>query len=248
MLQGKELGSTLKATVPSDLRVVRIAATALDPVEADTLLEAVKTAMTEDFPSVMEDIAAITVTDTERAAVDVPDVRPVRAFVLAFIVGFLFALLFFVVRELTQERIWLPTTFTKVYGVRDTGLLGTAVFAKNLLYFLSGEGDAASLRVAVVSAGKEENGEEFIEKASAVKELKGISFFTLPCPLESPEGVNSLRGADGVVILVKAGTDAKYLEWLLHFLDQQAVIVTACTLWKEDRWLVNTYYKLGWLK
>lgn len=243
-----ELGEMLKATVPSDLRVVQIHVTDPDPATADMVLEAVKEAMTGDFPPVMEDIAAIRVTKTQEAVKDVPDVRPVRAFALAAVISILFTVVAFLVRELTLERIWLPTTLTDIYGLKDAGLYADNGFEENLQYFLQNK-----KKIAVIPANDPENAKNYDLKSiskfiSAVGDLKGLSdkaFVEMPCPLRSPECVSKLREADGTVLIVKAGTDSKNLGLLLHFLGQQDVKVDAAVLWEADNWLVRAYYRLG---
>ena len=89
----EDLGEILKVTVPSDLRMAQLTVLSDDPEKADHLLAAVKLAMTEDFPEVMEDVALIKVTDTQQATEILPDVRPLRAVLLAAVLSTFFALL-----------------------------------------------------------------------------------------------------------------------------------------------------------
>ena len=238
--QEPEIGDMLKAEVISDLRVFQITVTCQDPAMAETVLEAVKKAMTTDFPSVMEDIKAIKVTDTQKAVMDIPDVRPLRAFVLAAVVSTVFAIGLFLVRELTLEQIWLPTTLTDIYGLKNAGLPEIDEFTENLQYFLQNK-----TKIAVIPMEDAEDAKEFAAKAGALKGQDGKNFIEMPCPLKHPECAGQLREAEGVLLVVRSGADSKKLGLLLHFLGQQDVKVDAAVLWKADRWLVKSYYRLG---
>lgn len=242
----------LKATVPSDLRVVQITAISGEEKNAERVLGAVVSAMENDFPGVMEDIAAIRVTDRKPAREIRPDVRPLRAFVLAAVISAFFVILWFWVRELTLERIWLPTSLTNLYGLRNLGRLGSKEFETNLQYFLQ-----EKHKIGVCLAGKNTKKDSEDDVKSQKEELDAIlrelakakgagnyQFMALPCTAEAPENAGALRKAEGVLLAVRSGEDAKHLEYLLDFLGQQDVEVTAAFLWKEDAWLVRTYYRL----
>ena len=234
-----QLGDMLAATVPSDLRVLRIAVTSQDPAMSETVLEAVKKAMTTDFPPVMEDIDGIEVTDTQKAVMDIPDVRPLRAFVLAAVISAVFAIGLFLVRELTLEQIWLPTTLTDIYGLKNAGTLEMEEFAENLQHFLQNK-----KKVAVLPLEDMEDAKEFAAKAGGLKGQAERDYLVMPCPLKHPECAEQLREAEGVLLVVRSGADSKKLGLLLNFLGQQDVKVDAAVLWKADRMLVKNYYRL----
>lgn len=235
-----DLGKMLHVTVYYDLRMPELEATAETPDKAEMLRDAASRAITEDFPAVMEDVKAIRSVDVTAPAKDVPDVRPVRAFVLAAVLSFFFAGIGFLVRELTLEQIWLPTALTDIYGLKELGVPGTTGFAKNLQYFLKGK-----KRVAVCPA---EEGMETEELLKSIREHIGPGeqeINVVAYPLQGTEDLEVLRQQDGVLLAVNAGCDGKKLGALLHFLEGQDVAVTAGLLWKQDGWLVRNYYRLG---
>lgn len=243
----EDLGEILKVTVPSDLRMAQLTVLSDDPEKADHLLAAVKLAMTEDFPEVMEDVALIKVTDTQQATEILPDVRPLRAVLLAAVLSTFFALLFFLVRELTQERIWLPASLKNLYGLHDPGIPGSDEYAMNLQYLFRGKTNVG----VILTRGKSKSDslpEEFKSFTEALTEAMGPGHrvqLQACCPIGDAEKLAELRSLDGVLLVVNSGEDAKYLEYVLSFLAEQEVEVTAAVLWKEDRWLLRTYYGLG---
>ena len=249
----KDLGSMLKVTVPSDLRVARVMAVSGDPKEAEALLEAVTTALTEDFPKVMEDVRSIALTDREEAAELRPDVRPLRACILAAVLSAFFAVLCFLIRELTFEKIWLPNSLADRYGLKSLGRAGTVEFDNNLQYFFQNK-----RRIGVCfeskpsknnkKASKELDRQEWdaLQKdLTASKGASGFQFLPFQDPLADPSGAEALRGVDSVLLVVRSGEDARHLEYILDYLRGQDVQVTAAFLWREDSWLVRNYYRFG---
>lgn len=233
----EDLQNAFTAEVPADLRVVVIRSISSDPDVADARIEALKKTLQQDFPTFVDEIGEIRVVDEERAALKIKDLRFGRAFLLATVVSLLFSVTFFLIRELTQEKIWLPTTLTDKFGLRNLGIPGTKAYKENVKWILAGKKE-----IAICGA------EERLELTEVVKEMEGIlggnvTFRTVSCPLLKPEGLSALRTADGVILAVRAGgMDAKNLELLLSFLEQQDCKVTAATIWKENRWLLRRYY------
>lgn len=252
-LAAKDLGSMLKVTVPSDLRVAQIMAVSGDPGEAEALLAAVSAALTEDFPKVMKDVRSISLTDREEAVELRPDVRPLRACILAAVMSAFFAVLCFLIRELTYEKIWLPTSLTDRYGLKSLGRMGTVEFENNLKYFFQNK-----QRIGVCfesnpskkdkKASKESDRQEWEALQKDLTASRGASdyqFLPVPNPLTDPAGAASLREMDGVLLVVRSGEDTRHLEYILDYLRGQDVQVTAAFLWREDSWLVRNYYRFG---
>lgn len=74
----------------------------------------------------------------------------------------------------------------------------------------------------------------------------GMEWLAVPAPILCPESAETLRGADGVLLVVQAGLHAgKPLEYVLEFLAEQDIVVTAALLWNADELLIRSYYLLG---
>lgn len=71
-------------------------------------------------------------------------------------------------------------------------------------------------------------------------------WLAIPAPILCPESAEALRRADGVLLVVQAGLHAgKPLEYVLEFLAEQDIDVTAALLWNADELLIRSYYLLG---
>ncbi|HBA47792.1 MAG TPA: hypothetical protein DCZ91_08325 [Lachnospiraceae bacterium] len=69
------------------------------------------------------------------------------------------------------------------------------------------------------------------------------SWFAVESPLKEPGSCGALRGAEGILLAVKAGSHAgKKLEYVLEYLQQQDCEVTAVILWEADEKLIRRYY------
>ena len=237
---GKVPGDFLKADVPSDLRVTVISSVSENPGEAEAILEAAKSAMVEDFPKGMREVESIRVINTLGAEEILPDVRPVRAFILAAVTGIFFAVLIFTLREILQERIWLPAQLTGRYGIPNTGLIGSDQMKENISHLF-----VECKTVAVCPAQEEIDPAEVVKKLGEIPVQTAPEWTAVPCPLLSAETAEVLRKADGILLVVKAGDkSAKNLEYLLDFLKQQDCRITAALLWEPDESLIRQYYCL----
>ena len=252
-LAAKNIGEMLKVSVPSDLRVARVTAVSRNPKEAETLLAAVSTALTEDFPKVMEDVRSIRLTDQEEAVEIRPDVRPIRACILAAMLSAFFAVLCFLICELTFEKIWLPTGLVERYGLKNMGRSGTIEFNTNLHYFFQNKPRIGVCFESINSKNKEKaseasgsrDWEELLKELTASEGISEFQFLSVPNPLSNPAGVAALREMDGVLLVVRSGEDVRHLEYILDYLNGQDVQISAAYLWREDTWLVDNYYRFG---
>lgn len=236
----EELANMLEAKIYSDLRVMEIFATTDDPSKADAVIEAVKKAITIDFPAGVSAVDEVRVTDTKAGARVVRDIRPVRAFVLGAVLSTFLAIIVFLLVELSEDSIWLPATLGARYGLKQPGVPGTDTFAENIRYFFEGKKQIALCPV--------ETEVDPMEVAKYFQQQDLIAddqeFLALPSPVLSPEVVKTLRDADGIMLICRAGSgDARNLEFLLDFLEQQDCKVTAAILWEPDMWLLKNYYR-----
>ena len=234
---GEDPKNLFTAEVPADLRVVIIRSIASDPKTATARIEALQKVLQQDFPAFVEEIGEVRVVDFQEATLNLKDLRMFRAFVLAAVISLLFAITLLLMRELTQEKIWLPTTLTDRFGLKSLGVPGEKAYAETARHLFAGK-----KKIAICGA---EDGMDLDDVKKKLENCfeKGASVNLVKCPLADPEGARSLREAEGILLAVKAGgKDAKNLELLLSFLEQQDCKVTAATLWKEDRWLLKRYY------
>jgi hypothetical protein len=82
--------------------------------------------------------------------------------------------------------------------------------------------------------------------ADALKTIRPeTEWIPVPAPMLSPEAVQVMRRADGVLLAVEAGLHTgKPLEHVLEYFSTQDVTVTAALLWEADEALIRSYYFL----
>jgi len=106
-------------------------------------------------------------------------------------------------------------------------------------------------RVAVCSVQEQVDSVEVLEKLGQVcpeiVRIQGdgetFGWFGVPAPLEQPEVCRTLREADGILLVVRAGRHSgRPLERVLEYLQQQDCQVTAVLLWEADEKLIKWYY------
>ncbi len=234
----EELVQTLRAELPSDLRMVRVCYSSTDENKANLVNGAIGATMEEDIAAIHPDIAAIRVVDVKKGAENLKTIKPVRAFVLAAVIGLFAGVILFLLKELLFERIWLPETLTNRYGLKNAGIPGTEVYGKNLEYFFEDK-----KRVAVCPAENDADPKEFVDALSKYEALKKMQWVAMPYPVMAPDSAGTLREMDGVLLFVRAGEDVKSFERTLEFLEAQDCKVTAAALWEEDAWLLKWYYR-----
>lgn len=230
-----ELVTMVSAKLPSDWHIPTTTVVTNDPTQSKLLAKAVEQTMTNELPEIMQkELASVTVLDSGNAEEVLLDVRPVRAFVLSAVLSFFFILVFFLLKELGDDSIWLPSTIRRRYGLPVLGTLHSAEFAENVKY-LFGE----KKKVAVCSVDAEVNPEDVLNA------LREKLWTAMPAPILCPESCEKLREADGILLVVKAGAHAgKRLEYVLEMLRQQDCKVTAAILWEADETLIKAYYCL----
>lgn len=260
----------LSATLPSDFSIPVTQATTQDPETSIALAHAAEEAMCEEFAESMVEIDKIKVLDSgTRAEAVIPDVRPVRAVILAAVVSLFFAGVIFLLVEIAEDSIWLPATLRRRYGLNSLGTVKSVGFAENLVYTLtkayekkcaeeSGDkGTGGKCRVAVCGALPEADPQEIIESIHRLtKEDKteginnigkevSVEYIAVPSPLLCPESGAALREADVILMAVPAGKRAgKRLEAVLEYLRSQDCPVDGAFLWNADEKLIRSYYFL----
>lgn len=239
-----ELAEALDAVLASNLKVLTTVVTTESPEKSLEIAAAVETAMVQDFPGNISEITTIAVIDHGVEAQEVyPDVRPVRAFILSALLSCFFIVVFFLLKELGDDSIWLPSTIRQRYGLKVLGTLKSPELKENLKYLFG-----QKKRVAVCAL------EEHTDPAQVLGKLReacgefeplreGAGWFPSPAPLLCPESCQALREAEGILLAVPAGSHVgKQLEYVLEFLEQQDCKITAVILWNADELLLKCYY------
>ena len=260
----------LSATLPSDFSIPVTQATTQDPEQSIALAHATEAAMCEEFAESIVEIDRIKVLDHgDKAEAVVPDVRPVRAVILAAVVSLFFAVVIFLLVEISEDSIWLPATLRRRYGLNSLGTLESVGFAENLVYTLvktydkkcvDEPGDnrtSGKCRVAVCGALPEADPQEIIEsihgltkedktdKINSMGKEVPVEYIAVPSPLLCPESGAALRGADVILLAVPAGERVgKRLEAVLEFLHTQDCTAAGAFLWNADEKLIRSYYFL----
>ena len=244
----------LSATLPSDFSIPVTQAATQDPETSIALAEAVEAAMCGEFAEGMEEINRIRVLDPgNHAEAVVPDVRPVRAVILAAVVSLFFALVFFTLVEIAEDGIWLPATLRRRYGLNSLGTVESVGFAANLAYTLEKACDrkkaeksvqADTCRVAVCGALPEADPQEVIQRIQKLTVMP-VEYVAVSSPILCPESGATLREADAVLLAVPAGErSGKRLEAVMDYFHAQDCCVDGAFLWNADEKLIQSYYFL----
>lgn len=215
------------------------------------LAKAIENTMVAEFAEGNEQLNGVEVIDPVVTAQRVmPDVRPLRAFVLSGILSCFFAVIVFLLKELTESGIWLPSALHRRYGIPVVGTVNSKEVVANLQFLF-----AKGSKVAVCPADEHINPVEVIDALQQLMSCKTNNdekiavekkWLAMPAPLLCTGSVRELAQADGVLLVVRAGKYAgKPLEYIMEYLSTQKIEVTAMLLWDADEWLINTYYMGG---
>ena len=236
--------AALSATLPSDFSIPVTKATTQDPKQSVALAHAAEAAMCNEFADSMPEIERIKVLDHGDAAeAVVPDVRPVRAVILAAVLSLFFAVVIFLLVELSRDSIWLPATLRRRYGLNSLGTVESVGFAENLAYTIGKKGDKC--RVAVCGAMPEADPQEIIKRLQKLPKTIPAEYIAVPSPLLCPEGTAVLREAEVVLLAVPAGEYVgKRLEAVLEQLQTLDCKTDGAFLWNADEKLIRSYYFL----
>lgn len=248
-LTEEDLRTMLTARLDSDVRMPCTVVTGTVPDQVLAVARAVEANMTKEFlQGVSADITAIRLVDAGKVEEVIPDVRPVRAYVLSLVLSLLFVYTLYFLWELSGDGLWLPACLRTRYGLAVLGTCESTECLANLKYRFR---EVQNIVVCPVS--------EDIDPMQVVKVLRDLelseemtveeeaihSFTAVPSPILSPQVCEKLREAEGVLLVVKAGRkSAGRLAHMLSLFQEQDVKVTAALLWEADEKLLNHYYCL----
>ena len=230
----------LAADLPSDLRMPTTTVTTSDRELSVALNRAVQGAM-EALGEYKLEIQRIMVADTEEPVLVDNTPRTVQASILGAVSGALFVLFALFVHYCMSEGIWVPETFTFRFGIPMLGAV--AASEKNLR-----DTDAADLayhfrgkkQIAVTAADPKL---DLKAAAACLPVMPEVEYVCIPSFEQVPEAAQHLRKADGILLIVEAGTDGgRRIMHLLESLKVQECQVTGALLWNADRRLMDAYY------
>lgn len=241
-MNNEELGGYIVGDIESDWRVPSTMVITDDMEKSTAIARAVEETLTLDFPEGIREVSSIRVMDHAGEAKEViPDLRIARALILGAVLTFFFAVIILLLKELGDDNIWLPSTIRRRYGLKAVGTVKSRELTENICYLFAGAEQAA-----VCTVQKECDPAEVadvIREACADTDAGQINWYAVPSLLMCPEAAASLRKADGILLAVKAGAHAgKQLEYVMDFLTQQDLKITAVILWGADEVLLRWYY------
>lgn len=245
-----ELAEMIDAKLASDVHVPSTVVTTTSEGWTVFIAQAVEAAMVQEFVENNEQVSAIEVIDPAiKAREVVPDVRPLRAFVLSGLLSFFFGVVGFLLKELGEDGIWLPATLRRRYGLPTVGTQNSPELVSNLEFLLKEQEkiavcpmDAAVNPTEVIAFLQKKLINDATMKQSNDK-LRERQWISIPVTMLCPEGAEAMRECDGVLLVVKAGKHAgKALEYVLEYFATQEIKITAALLWDADEWLIRRYY------
>lgn len=251
-LLSEENRVVLTARVDSDLRVPAIVVTSKSEEICLDISKAIELTMVEDFAAGMpKDIASVRVINpASKTSEVIPDVRPLRAFILSVVLTFFFTVTVFLLREWGSDSIWLMSTLHVRYGLEVLDTFQDISFVAGNLFYYKGK-----KRMAVCSIDDSidttEVSEYMYEMDKKVLGENAMEDRWIPTPalMLCGEVCDTLREADGILLAVKPGPhEGKKLEYVLRYLEQQKCEITCAILWGADERLAKLYYGLDNLR
>lgn len=237
------VAQALSAAVASDIHVPSVTVSTPTAEKTEILSEAVQEVLTGTFAESLPEVASIRVIDVSDIALVGPDVRPMRAVILSAILSGFFAVIFMLLREIGADSIWLPATLRKRYHLITLGTIYSEEICQNAGYLFKNRKTVAVCTV-----------DDQINPQDVTKSMKDImqksedgqkNWIPVPSPLLCPETAETLRQADGVLLVVEAGLHTgKPLERVLEYFAAQDIAVTAALLWNADEALIRSYYRI----
>ena len=238
------LAEALSAAVASDIHVPSVTVSTPTAEKTETLCGTVQEVLTGAFAMSLPEVAAIKVIDVSDVEFVRPDVRPQRAVILSALLSCFFTVIFILFREIGADSIWLPATLRRRYGLKTLGTIYSTEFMENARYLLK---DRRTIAVCTTDSGiNPQDVTKTIKDILQKEDFEQKNWIAIPSPILCPEAAETLRQADGVLLVVEAGLHTgKPLERLLEYFTTQEVSVAAALLWNADEMLIRVYYRMG---
>lgn len=238
-MTAQELKDSFEAELVSDLRICYIHTTAGDPEtvrEIDRVAGEAILAVGQRQRELLE----VSLMDRETPRLAMPDLRTLRACILGAALGIFFTLFGLGLWVLLEERVQLPGTLARRYGIPAAGYVSrqgepSEELESQLDHLLAGRNDIGLTAI---------NGAlDLGAVAKVLTSLGGEREYTpIPSLYQAPEAGNALRGRDGILLLVQADRDrGAAIEELLRRMGQLDIRVDAMVLVDADRKLIRRY-------
>lgn len=246
----QELKDSFEAELVSDLRICYIHTVHEDAQtarEIDRVAGEAIVAVGERQKELIE----VSLSSRGEPRLTMPDVRTLRACVLGVVFGVFFSVFGLGMKEILEEKIYVPGTLAGRYGIPVAG-------------YVSREGklsEELAAQLAGLLQGKQKigvtavNGE--LDLAGVVKLLEQKrkpvgggklpqEYIAVPSLWQAPEAGEALLDQDGVLLLVEADHDlGRGIEETLRLLGQMEVSVDAMVLVGADDRLIRHYTGIG---
>ncbi len=235
-LSAEEVAQTLSVAVASDVMMPSVTVTGDDLAVVAAISNGVQALLTDVYLPYLPEVSEIRCIDPGVASAVEADVRPVRAALLGLVLSAFFVIVLYLLKECTDDAIYLPKTLRRRYGLHCAGSISAKGFTENLRYACEGRG-------GIVVCAQEETP----LLATLGAQLRTNTMYReVIAPMGDLVQTKALREADCVVLLVEAGPHAgKKLELLLEYFLEQNIAVTTTVLYNADDLLIKWYYHLG---
>jgi len=161
-------------------------------------------------------------------AVDNSNIRTGAVSVVGGCVGLLVLLVIWILIEMNDTSIYLPSTIEERYHIPTLGCASMKEFEENCKFLLKGE------KTAVV----------FADSAHGEIKLPGTDTVLFDNICEFPDLTDGVRECSKVVVAVKSGNkNGKTFERLIEQLKRQDIRIDGVMLTEEDSKLIKSYYR-----
>lgn len=210
----EEFVSCYQFSMVADLRIPYFTVTHLEPEVALEIADLVTEAL-QKLAAEQREVQEITRIDVVGPVHEFRDIRTARAIVLGAVLGAFVAMVFIGIVLVVDEKIYVPETFTKRYGVPMVG-------------YVCADGEV-SFDVAA-------NLEYLFRDCKEIGEIDAANAQAIS------DAVQTLRAMDGNLLLIHAGdTVGKTVENILDLCNKQEIKVTAAILVDADDALIARY-------
>ena len=210
----EEFVSCYQFSMVADLRIPYFTVTHLEPEVALEIADLVTESL-QKLAVEQREVEEITRIDVEGPELQFRDIRTVRAIVLGAVIGGFIATVSIGIVLVVDEKIYVPETFTKRYGIPMVGY---------------------------VCAGGEVSCDVAANLEYLFRECKEIGEIDAANALAISDAVKTLRAMDGNLLVIHAGdTVGKTVENILDLCNKQEIKVTAAILVDADDAFISGY-------
>lgn len=249
----EEVAESVDGTLLSDVRIVTTTVITKDPVLSVAMSHALQDALIR-FGEEQKEIAGTRIlTRPEEAGLVILDVRTLRAVILGAVIGGFLSLMAMLLYFTLDDSVYIPVTFERRYKIPMLGTPASKELFVNFIHLLKDckavavtavETDIPVEKVTEYLLESLQEAQQEREDAAAVPEETTLpKLYAAGCAEENPGLVQTLREADGVILVAASGRhDGKRIEKTIGFLQKQDVAVKCALLWEADESLIKLYY------